>query len=41
MVLFPKQYFWSILFNSLEQFSPDFMDERRQPEIQDQENIFE
>lgn len=41
VVLLPEQDSWSTLFNSLEQFSADFMDERQQPEVQDREDVFE
>lgn len=42
VVLLPYENSWEILFNSLEQFSDDFMaGERQQPEQQERENAFE
>ena len=41
VVLLPEQNSWKTLFDSLEQFSSDFMDERQQPEVQQREDIFE
>ena len=42
VVLLPYENSWEILFNSLEQFSDDFMaSERQQPEQQERENAFE
>lgn len=44
VVLLPFQDSWETLFDSLEQFSDDFMsdsDPRQQPEEQERENIFE
>lgn len=40
VVLLPYQDSWSILFESLEQFSDDFMSERQQPPEQERDNIF-
>ena len=42
VVLLPYQDSWETLFESLEQFSDDFMnEERQQPESQERENAFE
>ena len=42
VILLPYQDSWQTLFESLEQFSDDFMsDGRQQPETQTRENIFE
>lgn len=42
VILLPYQDSWQTLFESLEQFSDDFMsDGRQQPETQKRENIFE
>ncbi|MDJ0570132.1 MAG: type II toxin-antitoxin system VapB family antitoxin [Pleurocapsa sp. MO_192.B19] len=42
VVLLPYQNSWSTLFDSLEQFSADFMlEDRQQPESQARENVFE
>jgi antitoxin VapB len=42
VVLFPYQDSWETLFDSLEQFSDDFMNEpRQQPESQERESAFE
>ena len=42
VVLLPYQDSWEILFDSLEQFSDDFMEsDRQQPELQERENAFE
>lgn len=42
VVLLPYQDSWETLFDSLEQFSDDFMSEyRQQPEEQERENAFE
>lgn len=41
VVLLPYQDSWEILFNSLEEFSDDFMSERQQPELQKRESAFE
>ena len=41
VVLLPEQNSWKTLFDSLDQFSSDFMDERQQPEVQQREDIFE
>lgn len=40
IILFPKQEKWESLFSSLDKFSPDFMPERNQPEIQKREDLF-
>ena len=42
VVLLPYENSWETLFDSLEQFSDDFMaGERQQPEQQERENVFE
>jgi antitoxin VapB len=41
VVLIPEQDSWQTLFNSLEQFSDDFMESRNQPEQQVREGLFE
>jgi antitoxin VapB len=42
VVLLPYQDAWETLFESLEQFSDDFMsEERQQPESQERETAFE
>ena len=42
VVLLPYEDSWSTLFDSLEQFSDDFMEEgRQQPESQERESLFE
>ena len=39
VVLLPQDEPWETLFGALEQFSPDFMDERQQPEQQIREDL--
>jgi antitoxin VapB len=41
VVLIPEQHSWQTLFDSLDQFSADFMDEREQPALQQRETAFE
>ena len=42
VVLLPYQNSWETLFDSLEQFSDDFMEgDRQQPELQERESAFE
>jgi len=41
IVLLPEQHSWQTLFDSLDQFSADFMDEREQPALQERETAFE
>jgi antitoxin VapB len=41
VVLIPEQGSWQTLFDSLEQFSDDFMETRNQPEQQAREGLFE
>ena len=41
VVLLPYEDSWSTLFDSLEQFSDDFMAERQQPELQERDSAFE
>jgi antitoxin VapB len=41
VVLIPEENPWESLFNSLEQFTDDFMNERKQPQVQIREEMFE
>jgi antitoxin VapB len=41
VVLIPYQRPWQTLFDSLEQFSDDFMENREQPIQQEREHLFE
>ena len=41
VVLLPRQDSWDVLFDSLDQFTDDFMEERDQPEPQVRESLFE
>lgn len=41
VVLLPYQGGWQTLFDSLDQFSEDFLDSREQPEQQPREDAFE
>ena len=41
IVLIPEQDSWQMLFDSLEQFSDDFMETRNQPEQQVREGLSE
>jgi antitoxin VapB len=41
VLLLPEQDSWQLLFDSLNQFSDDFMESREQPEPQKREEIFE
>ncbi len=41
VILIPHQDSWQSLFQSLEQFSDDFMETREQPTQPDRENLFE
>lgn len=38
VILQPKKS-WDTLFDALDQFSPDFMEERSQPEIQERDDL--
>jgi antitoxin VapB len=40
VVLIPYQDSWETLFESLDQFSDDFMNEREQPAPQEREDLF-
>lgn len=40
VVLLPMNHPWESLFNSLSQFSEDFMEVRHQPPQQDREDLF-
>ena len=39
VVLLPQNEPWETLFDALEQFSPDFMDERQQPKQQMRQDL--
>lgn len=39
VLLIPKKEKWDSLFDSLTQFSDDFMDERAQPEVDEREKL--
>lgn len=39
VVLLPHNEPWEILFDSLEQFTSDFMEERRQPAVEEREGF--
>lgn len=41
VILLPYHEPWQALFDSLEQFSPDFMEQREQPAQQAREDLFE
>ncbi|MBS1248945.1 MAG: Antitoxin VapB2 [Chloroflexi bacterium] len=41
VLILPYQEPWEVLFESLEQFSDDFMSQREQPETQEREETFE
>jgi antitoxin VapB len=41
VVLIPYKHSWQPLFDSLDQFSTDFMERREQPDQQLREDIFE
>lgn len=41
MILFSIRNLWGSLFNSLDKFSPDFMEIREQPPQQKREDLFE
>ncbi|HYF64377.1 MAG TPA: type II toxin-antitoxin system VapB family antitoxin [Herpetosiphonaceae bacterium] len=41
VVLIPEQHSWQTLFDSLDCFSADFMDERVQPALDEREVAFE
>ena len=40
VALIPEEHPWETLFESLEQFTDDFMDERKQSQSQEREKIF-
>ena len=40
IVLFPMDHPWETLFESLAQFSEDFMDVREQPSVQTRADVF-
>ena len=39
VVLLPNKEPWETLFDALEQFSPDFMEDRNQPPVQEREDF--
>jgi antitoxin VapB len=39
VVLFPPDAPWDTLFDSLEQFTPDFMNDRKQPLLEEREEF--
>lgn len=39
VILLPQNYGWDSMFASLEQFSPDFMNNRNQPETGQREEL--
>ncbi len=39
MIQLPIQNKWHLLFNSLKEFSKDFMDTRKQPAVQNRKDI--
>lgn len=41
VVLLPAKHSWDTLFDSLAQFSDDFMETREQPDRQEREDLFE
>jgi antitoxin VapB len=41
VVLLPKTDSWNVLFESLEGFSDDFMEERSQPEPEERDSPFD
>ena len=41
IILLPKEEKWNLLFNSLDKFSDDFMNERLQPDMENREEIFQ
>ena len=41
VLLLPEQNSWQGLFDSLIQFSDDFMESRQQPDLQEREDLFE
>lgn len=40
VMLIPVAHSWDSLMSSLDKFSPDFMDERNQPQQQTREEVF-
>ncbi|MBN1250025.1 MAG: antitoxin [Anaerolineae bacterium] len=41
VLLIPSTYSWETLFDSLDQFSEDYLSTREQPEVQAREDVFE
>lgn len=39
VILLPQNYGWDCMFDALKQFSPDFMDDRNQPETEQREEL--
>ncbi len=40
VILYPIKTKWGALVESLDKFSDDFMEERKQPELEDREDLF-
>lgn len=40
VILLPHNKKWDSLLNSLDKFSDDFMSERKQPDLEDREELF-
>ncbi|MEW6194467.1 MAG: type II toxin-antitoxin system VapB family antitoxin [Bacteroidota bacterium] len=40
VVLYPIKTKWNALIESLDKFSDDFMEERKQPELENREDLF-
>lgn len=40
VIIFPKKRGWNALFESLDKFTDDFLEQRIQPEIENRGNIF-
>lgn len=40
VVIFPKKSGWNALFESIDKFTDDFLEERVQPEIENRRDIF-
>ncbi|MEM8612007.1 MAG: type II toxin-antitoxin system VapB family antitoxin [Cyanobacteria bacterium P01_H01_bin.105] len=41
VILLPYNNPWQLLIDSVDQFSDDFMEERKQPEYQEREDLFD
>ena len=40
IILLPKNSSWKSMFESLDLFTSDFLDQRNQPELQNREDVF-